>query len=277
MTPLADTPSDPPAQGLVVRGGLARITDEGAGPLVLAVHGLPGSGRDFRWLAGPLSRTHRVVRLDLPGFGGTPAALCAPTRADHVAFVLDVLDALGVQRATLLVHSFGALVALGVAAAAPERVSALALLAPAGLRPHKPARLTPAPQRLAGGLRAPVLGAALRPLARRLFGTLGFRHVRDDEIARVLDVMGGWDWASGVADAARVRAPTLLAACDDDRLVERPITDELSAALPAGPRLRPESGGHGLLKSRRVEIVAALQPWLAALSAPPPHAPAAMG
>ncbi len=55
-------PSDPPRQLVRLAGGLAAFSDEGEGPSVLAVHGLPGSGRDFRWLAPRLSPFARVPR-----------------------------------------------------------------------------------------------------------------------------------------------------------------------------------------------------------------------
>ena len=47
-------------------------TDEGTGPVVLAIHGCPGSVRDWRWLGHPLASHFRLIRLDLPGFGETP-------------------------------------------------------------------------------------------------------------------------------------------------------------------------------------------------------------
>ena len=67
----------------------------------------------------------RVVALDLPGFGEAPVAEGedAPWKD-----VLATLDALGIERATLVGNSFGGAVALRVAAVAPERVEAIVLI-----------------------------------------------------------------------------------------------------------------------------------------------------
>ena len=41
---------------------------------LLLVHGIPGSARDFRWLSHLLAEQARTIRLEMPGFGGTPLA-----------------------------------------------------------------------------------------------------------------------------------------------------------------------------------------------------------
>jgi 3-oxoadipate enol-lactonase len=68
---------------------------------------------------------YRVIALDLPGFGQAPP----PTKADAPwSDVLETMDALGIDRAALVGNSFGGVVALRLAAVAPERVTALALI-----------------------------------------------------------------------------------------------------------------------------------------------------
>jgi pimeloyl-ACP methyl ester carboxylesterase len=75
---------------------------------------------------GPLAAAgYRVVAVDLPGFGEAPVA------QDEDAPWCDVLltmDALGIDRATLVGNSFGGAVAQRVAAVAPERIVSLALI-----------------------------------------------------------------------------------------------------------------------------------------------------
>jgi pimeloyl-ACP methyl ester carboxylesterase len=115
MTPAA--PSDPPIRTLAVRGQTVAYRDAGVGPLVLALHGLPGSGRDFRWLGAALEPRARLLRLDLPGFGDTPrAAAPDPGQAAQADWVRAVLDALGIEACVVLGHSFGGPLATRVAA-----------------------------------------------------------------------------------------------------------------------------------------------------------------
>lgn len=68
---------------------------------------------------------YRVIALDLPGFGDAPA----PTHEDAPwSDVLETMDVLKVERAALVGNSFGGAVALRIAALAPERVTALAMI-----------------------------------------------------------------------------------------------------------------------------------------------------
>jgi pimeloyl-ACP methyl ester carboxylesterase len=69
----------------------------------------------------------RVIRCDLPGFGD---AALPPGPYSCVDDVLALLDALGVDRAAVVGNSLGGRVAVDVCLAAPERVSALVLVAP---------------------------------------------------------------------------------------------------------------------------------------------------
>ncbi len=77
--------------------------------------------------------SHRVVAPDLPGFGETPLD---QDPVDLRAFVLDALDAAGMQSAALVGTSLGGQIALEVAVESPERVSALVLVG-SGLDGHE--------------------------------------------------------------------------------------------------------------------------------------------
>lgn len=122
VTPSA--PSDASPRVLQLAGGPASVVDEGprGASALLLVHGAPGSARDFRWLT-PALHGLRVVRVELPGFGGTPLST-QPSVAvtDRARFVLEVADALGLSTAALLGHSLGGVVAVAAASLAPERV-----------------------------------------------------------------------------------------------------------------------------------------------------------
>jgi 3-oxoadipate enol-lactonase len=104
----------------------------GAGPPVVLVHaGICDSGMwDPQWRS--LAGSHRLLRLDLRGFGRSPLP---PEPYSNARDVLDVMDAAGIDRAALVGASLGGSVVLEVAVAAPERVSAL-VLAGSGLPAH---------------------------------------------------------------------------------------------------------------------------------------------
>lgn len=257
MSPVGwpEQPSDPPpVRGRVALGETA-WTDEGDGPTVLAVHGLPGSARDFRWLV-PALPPCRVVRVNLPGYGGTPAATFDPDAV--VQHIVDVADAAGVQRCVVMGHSFGCGLASRAAIALGDRVTGLALLAPAGLHPHnvmKYRRVIGAIGRVGTtpGLRR-ATGAALLPLYR----SAGFKHATADEARQTFAIVGRWDWAATrpAVEALRGR-PTLLAWAEDDPIVEPPRFREWAAALGVDAPLAFDTGGHAIQKSRANEIGAA--------------------
>ena len=110
------TPSDPERQWLHLPRGPFAYTDEGTGPVVLAIHGCPGSVRDWRWLGHPLASHFRLIRLDLPGFGETPLATApgASMEARGDALI-QIMDALNIDECILIAHSAGGVVAMEVA------------------------------------------------------------------------------------------------------------------------------------------------------------------
>ena len=104
----------------------------GRGPVLLAVHGLGGTKASFLPTLALMSRTHRVIAIDLPGFGDSVKPLRAAYDARYFAGVLtDLLDVLGLERAHIAGNSMGGRIALELALTAPDRVERLVLLAPA--------------------------------------------------------------------------------------------------------------------------------------------------
>ena len=97
-------------------------------PVLLLLHGFPTSSHMFRDLIPKLADRYRLIAPDLPGFGNTTA----PARGnfnytfDNLAKVInDFTIALGLRKYALYVFDYGAPIGLRLAAAHPERVTAL--------------------------------------------------------------------------------------------------------------------------------------------------------
>lgn len=106
---------------------------------VLLLHGLGGQLRHFEYgVAATLARERRVVSVDRPGSGystrspGSPANL--PEQARQLAALADAID---LGPAIVVGHSFGGALALAYALDHPQRVRALALVAPLTLAQHR--------------------------------------------------------------------------------------------------------------------------------------------
>jgi pimeloyl-ACP methyl ester carboxylesterase len=105
--------------------------EAGQGPAVLALHGLGATKGSFLPTLAALADRFRVIAIDLPGFGDSDKPIGAPYDARFFAHaVVDVLDALELDRAHLIGNSLGGRIALELALRDPERVERLALLAP---------------------------------------------------------------------------------------------------------------------------------------------------
>lgn len=267
-----NTPSDIEPKPLRLSGGgTASITDEGSGPPVVCVHGLPGSARDFRWLAPAFTALgQRVLRVELPGLGQSESDVPPPELHRHLS---EVIETLGLAEPLVLGHSFGSTVTARLAADYPERVGRLAVIAGIGLRRHRYFRrygwlpyfglLAESP--LGGNL-------ALRLMQAGLQAT-GFRHDVDDRsVRRVMAILRAFSFEDHREALRRLSTPTAIVWCDNDPLIEPDIPLELSAFLPPGPRLRFETGEHSPQKHHANEIAEALVGWRPAL--PTPAAPA---
>ena len=98
--------------------------DAGQGPLVLLVHGSPGTSRAWQPVAERLARRFRVISPNLPGYGGTtrPAG-DGPGDSSYAAGLIEALVADTGAPAVLAGHSYGGVVALSHRAARPGRAA----------------------------------------------------------------------------------------------------------------------------------------------------------
>ncbi len=126
----------PPSTFISVQGMQVHIRDEGPRddptPLVL-LHGTSASLHTWDGWVQALSKEHRVIRFDLPGFGLTgPAPDNDYSLERYTRFVAATLDALQLKRVVLGGNSLGGEIAWATAVTHPERVERLILVDAAG-------------------------------------------------------------------------------------------------------------------------------------------------
>lgn len=112
----------------MIAGGL-EYHEQGTGEIpILCLHGIGGNTASFAPQLDTLSKSRRVIALNLPGYGSSPL-LTETTFPNLANQVRDFMAAIGVQKAHLCGHSIGGMIALEIAALHPECVASLALIA----------------------------------------------------------------------------------------------------------------------------------------------------
>jgi pimeloyl-ACP methyl ester carboxylesterase len=195
------------------------VEDTGAGPPLILLHGLAGSARWWSRNVPDLARSFRVVAIDLPGFGRS--ARGHRLDLDGVAAQLTIaMDGLGIERASVVGHSMGGLIAGGLAADHPDRVDRLVLVDAAFLSLRRTAS-----QFLTGP------ATTLRWTAPSLLPVLVGDGVRAGPI-RLADAaiqLVRADWRSRLPC---IQAPTLVIWGEHDGICPRAIGDEIVGLVP---------------------------------------------
>ncbi len=110
-----------------IAGARVRYRDVGKGPPVVMIHGFASSLETWETVIPEVSKRHRVIALDLKGFGWTdrPEGDYSPT--EQAKIVVGLMERRGVEKAAIVAHSWGSSVALALALHAPERVKRITL------------------------------------------------------------------------------------------------------------------------------------------------------
>jgi pimeloyl-ACP methyl ester carboxylesterase len=170
------------------RRGRISTLSAGEGDPVVCIHGLGGTKASFLPTVAALAPRHRVIALDLPGFGDSDKPLVAAYDAPYFAdCVLALLDELGIGSAHLIGNSMGGRVAIEFALLHPGRIAKAALLSPAlaWLRDRRWRWLLQAPLPLLG-LIQPAPRVITEPIVRNLVpgGRDGWSAAGVDEFLR---------------------------------------------------------------------------------------------
>jgi len=232
--------------------------DEGTGPAVLLLHGHTFDRRVWEpQLAALLGAGLRVLRPDLRGHGRSTRPDAGYHVSHHAADVETVLDAAGVERATVVGFSFGGGVGLELALTRPDRVAALGLVATVlPERPFEP-EFMDSLRAVARAIRADGVPAAMAgpwadgPLFAHSFTKPGVREatlaiVRDFPGAEFLAterdrVARGWTVPDRLAEIA---VPTRVMVGEREMPGFRAWAEEIAAAVPGATLDVVPDGGH---------------------------------
>jgi pimeloyl-ACP methyl ester carboxylesterase len=242
---------------VAVNGLVAEV--EGDGFPVVMVHGLGGTSNAFQPQMETL-RSHRVIRVDLPGSGRSAVPGEEPSIAAFVEAVVGVTRVLGVARAHFVGHSLGTIVCQAIAAERPDLVQSLilfgALAEPGeatrvglGARAALARREGMAP--IADQIVQNTLSASTRASqpAAVAFVRESLMRQNPEGYARTCEALA----KATAVDARLISAPALLVTGDADTVnppsVARELADRITGARLAGV----DRGGHWLTIEKPVE------------------------
>lgn len=118
---------------IVVDGIRLRLVDIGHGPAVLLVHGLGGNWQFWLKNISHIARNHRVIAVDLPGFGASECPRGGIRMDDLARSLGGLLVTLDISSVTIVGHSMGGIVSQRFALAYPELVDRIMLVGSGGL------------------------------------------------------------------------------------------------------------------------------------------------
>ncbi|WP_044889660.1 alpha/beta fold hydrolase [Myxococcus hansupus] len=261
-------------------GGALRVLEAGTGPTVVLLHGRGGAASQWFAYLTALARSHRVLAVDLPGFGlSSPTEGPLATAEDGLAFFTAPVEALLARLApgpvSVVGHSLGGLVALELALRARVPVERLALVDAMGLGPEltRKARLFfhAGPERLARSLGPwawarmmppppTPLGQRLGALEYELLARPGASPEAPRAFNRLVPVTGAVFHREEKLDS--VTAPVLLVWGEHEEVLPVSLAEQAARRLPNARLLRLDAG-HSPHQERPERVLPELKAFLA--------------
>ena len=212
----------------------------GSGPPLVLVHGFLGGIDEWDDLVAQFAPSFDVIAVDLPGFGGSAAIPAPATLAGYADLVVEVLDALDIERCMLLGHSLGSMIAQQFALDHRHRVERLVLYGAAstgnlpGASRHSMPRSTASSA--SGSPKAPRRSSLRWFVAGRSHPAYEtYRRMaeaaRTDTAVATLRAIAQWQVTDRLGS---IDAPTLVIGGDRDRSTEPAEQFRLWRALPFG-------------------------------------------
>ena len=255
------------------RVGQVAYSDAGEGPVVVLLHAALHDRRDFDAIVPNLLHDHRVIALDWPGHGDSPAPASsyAPTAAAFADVLADVVTALDLPPAAFVGNSVGGFAAARLAITDPQRVSRLVLVNAGGFT------ASPITNLYCRTLGMPAVMKRVLPRFIRSYMKATSENdyaVQERALARAHTqdgvILTAALWRSFAAPeydlrphADRITAPCLVVWGSKDTAIPIRLGRSTAAAIP-GSRLEVLPTGHVPFSSDPAGFLAIAAPFLAA-------------
>lgn len=240
--------------------------DGGEGEALILIHGFGGNKDQFLNIAPALTSRYRLILIDLPGFGESSRTKgISYTPKDQARWLEAFTQKLGIHSFHLGGNSMGGQISLFYAAAHPEKVKSLWLLAPAGLWDGP---LSAAGELIMQGKKAPLLVKSEKDFEELMAFILEKPFPMPKAFMRILarQRMENFELEKGIARdmvSQNVReaiqgleTPALLVFGTKDRMVNPKTGEEMQKLMPAAKVSLLEDVGHVPMLEVPQQIVA---------------------
>jgi pimeloyl-ACP methyl ester carboxylesterase len=253
-----------------IDGREAQYVDAGEGPALVFVHGLGAAWQSWLENIPEFAHDHRVVAMDLPGFGCSERPDGDISIEYYANWVFRLLDELGIDAGAVVGNSMGGFIAAEMAIRGPERVQRLALVSAAVFwQEYRRAQPLVELARRSDAIMARALtrvtdDVATRPRLRSwALATAGFRypHLIEKQLAHELvrsarRTDGYLPALEAMADfpleeeLPKISCPALIVWGAQDTLVPVKDAKRLEALIPGSRRVVFERTGHVAMLER---------------------------
>jgi pimeloyl-ACP methyl ester carboxylesterase len=268
---------------LEIDGREVNYCELGEGPAILFVHGLGASWQSWLEQMPEFAASHRVVAMDLPGFGYSESPSEDISIEYYARWTAQFMDVLGIESAAVVGNSMGGFVSAELAIKVPARVQRLVFVSAAIFWQNR-RRAQPLVQlaRMSDAVVARALVRATDDIAtrRRLryaaLATAGFRYPQyvSDELAHemvrsarrtdgflpALQALAGYDLEE---ELPKISCPTLIVWGANDQLVSVKDAERLEDLIPDSRREVFERTGHVAMLERPERFNRLLREFLA--------------
>jgi pimeloyl-ACP methyl ester carboxylesterase len=268
---------------LEIDGREVNYCELGEGPVILFVHGLGASWQSWLEQMPEFAASHRVVAMDLPGFGYSELPSEDISIEYYARWTATFMDVLGIESAAVVGNSMGGFVSAELAIKFPERVQRLVFVSAAIFWQNR-RRAQPLVQlaRMSDAVVARALVRATDDIAtrRRLryaaLASAGFRYPQyvSDELAHemvrsarrtdgflpALQALAGYDLEK---ELPKISCPTLIVWGANDQLVSVKDAERLEDLIPDSRREVFERTGHVAMLERPERFNRLLREFLA--------------
>jgi pimeloyl-ACP methyl ester carboxylesterase len=249
---------------LQVGDGEVRLLRAGSGPPLLFLHAAGGGG--WTPFLGNLAQRFEVLAPDHPCFDESEQTEEMEGIDDLVYHYLRLLDALGIEKATVVGASLGGWIAAELAVHSPERVERLVLMSPAGLRmPEAPPAdlfIVPVDQLVETLFHDPAAAAGFIPAEPTVDDIIRAYH-NNTAFAR-------YAWKPFLNDPKlerrlyRITAPTLVLWPDDDKVIPRAHAERYAERIDGATLEVVDGVGHALHVERPEAVIETVTSFLVA-------------